>query len=107
MAGNAQKLIRSFSISFAKRKCNVRKKIKKKLQKQINFEYVKAVKYADYDLSHVLRSENELDSIIQTEINGAIIRSKIKSFENRDIIKKTYQPSSRKMGASLIQVMIS
>ena len=69
------------AICHSKRLARAKISAKKRLQKQIKYEYSKAAKYDMYDLSLCKQLEDELKIFEEEECQGAIIRAKVKDIE--------------------------
>ncbi|KAJ8028516.1 hypothetical protein HOLleu_30774 [Holothuria leucospilota] len=73
--------IKNSAIKYGTHRQRVLRATKKRLQKEISYENIKANKYPDYDTTRLKLLEDELTDIIANEIEGALIRSKVKWIE--------------------------
>ena len=78
---NLKMKIKSESIAFSKRKAREYRKKESKLTKQIDYEKIKAHKYADYDTCRLKKLEDEMNNISIDKLRGVAIRSKILWYE--------------------------
>ena len=82
--------IRRISITYGKQRQRHVRRIKKKIMKQVKHEREKLQKYQDYDISMLIRIENELDEVILAEMRGAALRSKIEWYEDGERSSKFF-----------------
>ena len=82
--------IKQRSIIFSKRKKRAQRKRENLLDKQINYERIKAQKFPDYETSRLKRLEGERDDISREKMRGAAIRSKIQWFEEGERSSKYF-----------------
>ena len=82
--------IKKKSITYSKQIQRAMRRNKKQLMKQIKHEREKLQKYHDYDISMLVRIENELDEITLEEMRGAALRSKIEWYEDGERSSKFF-----------------
>ena len=74
--------IKRFSINSSKEKQRAARREKRSLSKQIAYERYKLQKFADYDSTRMIILEDRLNSLQLTELEGAVLRSKLKWIED-------------------------